>query len=101
MHNLATLYHSVHVHTNKKPFNELIKHTLQTNWANGWCVEASLVSSPDPTLLRRNGLVSQVKFLGLAHAFATMNLATVKTFCGQPAQKRYGHSNGDDQNLML
>ena len=31
----------------------------------------SLVPRPHP-LTRRNGLVNQVKFLGLAHAFATM-----------------------------
>ena len=30
----------------------------------------SLVPRPHP-LLRRNGLVNQVEFLGLAHAFAT------------------------------
>ena len=35
--------------------------------------------------------MNQVEFLGLAHTFAT----TIKTFCGQPTQKRYGYSNGD------
>ena len=29
------------------------------------------------------------------------NLATVKTFCGQLAQKRYGCSNGDEQNFTV
>ena len=33
--------------------------------------ESSLVPRPHP-LTRRNGLVNQVDFLGLAHAFATM-----------------------------
>ena len=33
--------------------------------------EPSLVPRPHP-LTRRNGLVNQVEFLGLAHAFATM-----------------------------
>ena len=32
-----------------------------------------VVSSPDPTLsTRRNGLVNQVEFLGLVHAFVTL-----------------------------
>ena len=60
----------------------------------------SLVPRPHP-LTRRNGLVKQVEFLGLAHTFATCNLTTIKTFFGQPAQKGYGCSNGDEQILLL
>ena len=33
--------------------------------------------------------MNEVEFLGLAHA---CNLATFKTFCGQPAQKKDGYS---------
>ena len=36
-----------------------------------WLYFSSLVPRPHP-LTRRNGLVNQVEFLGLAHAFATM-----------------------------
>ena len=36
-----------------------------------WCQPSSLVPRPHP-LTRRNGVVNQVKFLRLAHAFATM-----------------------------
>ena len=53
---------------------------------------------PHP-LTRRNGLVNQVDFLGLAHALRQCNLASIKIFCSQPAQKRYGCSNGDEQIL--
>ena len=52
---------------------------------------ASLFPRPHP-LTRRNGL---------AHPFATCNLATTKTYCGQPAQKRYGCSDGEEQILLL
>ena len=55
-----------------------------------------VIPRPHP-LTRRNGLVNQVESLGLAHAFVTLNLATFKTFCGQPAHKKDRHSNGDDQ----
>ena len=54
-----------------------------------WSITTSLVPRPHP-LTRRNGLVNQVEFLGLAHT----NLATFKTFCGQPAQRYW---NGDDK----
>ena len=50
--------------------------------------ESSLVPRPLP-LMRRNGLVKQVKFLRLAH------------FCGQPAQKRYRYLNADKQIFVL
>ena len=55
---------------------------------------ASLVPRPHP-LMRRNGLVNQVEFLGLAHTFAQCNLATFKIFYVKPAQKRYGYSSRD------
>ena len=51
-------------------------------------VYTSLVPRPHP-LTRRNGLVNQVEFLGLAHTFATGHLATFKIFHAKPAQKRY------------
>ena len=41
------------------------------NEANSGRVRTSLVPRPHP-LTRRNGLVNQVDFLGLAHTFATM-----------------------------
>ena len=37
----------------------------------GESLECSLVPRPLP-LMRRNGLVNQVKFLGVAHTFATV-----------------------------
>ena len=63
--------------------------------SNIWLVGFSLVPRPHP-LIRRNGLVNHVEFLGLAHAFAT-----IKPFCYQPAQKRYECLNEDEQILLL
>ena len=48
----------------------LIIEPKNTDKLNGISV-SSLVPRPHP-LMRRNGLVNQVKFLGLAHALATM-----------------------------
>ena len=62
-------------------------------------VELALVSCPDPTLSSRVGAGHETK---LAHTFATRNLATIKTFCGQPAQKRYGCLNeGHETTVVL
>ena len=52
-----------------------------------------LVSCPDGRSdTRKNSLVNQVKFFGLAHAFATSycNFATFKTFGQHPLKKRFG-----------
>ena len=47
---------------------------------------ASLIPRLHP-LTRRNGLVNQVKFLGLEHNLATTYLAMFRTFYAKPAQK--------------
>jgi len=49
-----------------------------------------LVPRPHP-LTRGNDPVNQVKFLGLAHTFATVSL----TIYSKPTQKRYGCSSRD------
>ena len=62
----------------------------------------SFVPRPRP-LTRRNSLVNQVEFLGLASMHTVLqqyNLATFKTFCGQSSQKRYGYSNGDVREVL-
>ena len=48
-------------------------------WSQTITCDPSLVPRPHP-LTRRNGLVNQVEFLGLAHALRQCNLATIKTF---------------------
>ena len=50
----------------------------------------SLIPRPHP-LMRKNNLVNQVEFIGLAMLLRQCNLAAFKTFCGKPAQKRYGY----------
>ena len=65
-------------------------------------LQCNIVLSPNPTLSRGETVWwTIVEFLGLAHALRQCNLATIKTFCSQPAQKRYGCSNGDEQILPL
>ena len=48
--------------------SQRLKYSANCNLIPG---SVSLVPRPHP-LTRRNGLVNQVEFLGLAHAFATM-----------------------------
>ena len=52
----------------------MTKYSLASHTAKGVACktrQSSLVPRPHP-LTRRNGLVNQVKFLGLVHTFATM-----------------------------
>ena len=58
----------------------------------------SPVPKPHP-LTRRNGLVNQVEFLGLAHTFVITEPSN--DLCDQPAQKRYECLNGDEPTLLL
>ena len=37
-----------------------------------FCVSCKLVSVPDPPLKRKDSLVNQVKFLGIAHVLVTV-----------------------------
>ena len=53
----------------------------------------SLVRRPHP-LMRRNGLVNQVEFLGLAQAFGTI---TYSNIFRKTCLKKYGYLNGDEQ----
>ena len=48
------------------------------------------------SLTRRNGLVN-ISWASTHFCDIVLNLARFKTFCGQPAQKKDGHSNGDDK----
>ena len=50
---------------------------------------SSLVPRPHP-LTRRNSLVNQVEFLGLAHAFATLSPSNVQNIHAKPTQKKKG-----------
>ena len=45
----------------------------------------SLISRPHP-LMRRNGLVNQVKFLGLAYTFTTVSPSNIQTIYTKPVQ---------------
>ena len=58
-------------------------------------LKTSLVPRPHP-LMRRNGLVNEAEFLGWHTLLQQCNLATSKTFCGKPAHKKFGYSNGDE-----
>ena len=61
--------------------------------AVSWQGSLSLISRPHP-LMKRNGLVNQVKFHGLVHILRQcINRATIKTFSGQPAQERYSYGD--------
>ena len=68
----------------------------------GQCV----ATGPDPfspnlvPLTRRNGEPSRISWAS-ARFCDKCNLAMVKTFCSQPAQKRYRYLNGDEQILLL
>ena len=90
------------VKLNLKPCEILlvpVKHTVIANIPIGR-IATSLVPRYHP-LMRRNGLMNQVEFLGLAHAFATNNLATFKPFAFNPLKKRCRYSNRDEQTLLL
>ena len=45
--------------------------------------------------------MNQVKFLGLAHTFATVSPATFKTFYTKHAQERYGYSSRDKKFTVV
>ena len=61
--------------------------------------KCSLAPRPHP-LMRRNSLV-KLNFLGLCTLLQQCNLTTIKIFCGQPTQRRFGYSNVDEQVLLL
>ena len=56
----------------------------------------SLVPTSHP-LMRRNGLVSQVEFLGLTHTLVTVSPCNVYP---EPAQNRYGYSSRDNFTVV-
>ena len=58
----------------------------------------TVVLSPDPTL-SPHLLTGLVNLLELAYTLQQCNLATIKTICGKPAQKRYRYLNGDEPIL--
>ena len=49
--------------------------------------KVSLVPRPHP-LTRRNGLVNQVEFLGLAHTFATVSPSNIQNILRQTRSKK-------------
>ena len=60
----------------------------------------SFVPRPHP-LMRRNGLVNQVEFLGLVHTFATVSPSNVQTFYTKPARKRYDYLSRDKKFYVV
>ena len=70
-----------------------------------WCSCChGLVSDLDPRphpLMMRNGLVNKVEFLGLVHAFVDSVTFNVQNILWTIRSKRYGCSNGDEQNFTV
>ena len=63
---------------------------------------SDLVSSPDPTLSREETVWwTKSNFLGQRMLLRQCNLAMIKIFCSQPAQKRYGYLYADGEILPL
>ena len=55
----------------------------------------SLVPRPHP-LMRRNGLVNQVEFLGLVYTFATVSPSNIQNILRQTCKNRYGYLSRDN-----
>ena len=68
--------------------NSILTCTVcNTKWPQ-W--KKCLVPRPYP-LMRRNGLVNQVEFLGLVHTFATVQLSNIQNILRQTAQELHGY----------
>ena len=61
-----------------------LRNVIQALTQDSCRLDHSLIPRPHP-LTRRNGLVNQAKFLGLAHTFASVTLC-------QTCSKRYGYT---------